>query len=69
MYYNYHFQAKKRIKEGKLTHFEIVDEWNNISPALVLHFIDNKSIPIREEYFNEYLDFISTHSPNSKWVK
>ena len=60
MYYNYHMQIKKRLKQGKLKKFELVEKWNDISPALVLYFDDNKKMPVREEYFNEYLELIST---------
>lgn len=60
MYYNYHMQIKKRLKQGKLKKFELVEKWKDISPALVLYFDDNKKMPVREEYFNEYLELIST---------
>ena len=54
-YYNYHAQAKKLIQEGHLTHFEIVAQWNQISPALVLYFDNHIPMPIREEKWSEYL--------------
>lgn len=60
MYYNYHMQIKKRLREGKLIKFELVEKWKDISPALVLYFNDKKIMPVREEYFNEYLDLISS---------
>lgn len=53
-------QIKKRLKQGKLKKFELVEKWKDISPALVLYFDDNKKMPVREEYFNEYLELIST---------
>lgn len=57
-YYNYHGQAKKLIKEGHLLKFEIVDRWNQISPALVLYFDNHLPMPIREEKWSEYLAII-----------
>lgn len=55
MYYNYHALAKKLIAEGHLIDFEIVDQWNNIRPALVLYFDNHKPMPIRQYRWNEYL--------------
>lgn len=55
MYYNYHAKAKKLIVEGHLTNMEIVDRWNNISPALVLYFDNHKPMPIRQYRWDEYL--------------
>lgn len=57
-YYNYHAQAKKLIAEGHLIHFEIVDRWNHIAPALVLYFDNHKPMPIREEKWNEYMKLL-----------
>lgn len=54
-YFNYHAQAKKLIMEGHLTHYEIVDRWNAIAPALVLFFDNHIPMPIREERWSEYL--------------
>lgn len=53
-YFNYHAKAKKLISEGHMTHWEIVDNWNGISPALVLYFDNNKPMPIREYRWAEY---------------
>lgn len=57
-YFNYHAKAKNKIKNFELEKFEIVDRWNNISPALVLHFADGTAMPIREHKFAEYLELI-----------
>lgn len=46
--FNYHNTAKKLIKDGHLTRFEIVERWNAIAPALVLFFDNHKPMPIRE---------------------
>jgi len=58
-YFNYHAKAKNKIKEGKLKHFEIVERWNKISPAMVLYFSDGEIITIRDYRFQEYLDIIN----------
>lgn len=56
MYFDYHAKAKKKIIEGKLIRFEIVDKWNNIAPAMVLYFSDSPPMPIREYRWQEYFD-------------
>ena len=54
MYYNYHVKAKQLITDGHLIQFEIVERWNNISPAMVLYFDNHKSMPIRKYRWDEY---------------
>ena len=58
-YFNYHAKAKKLIKEGHLIDFKIVDNHNNIKPALVLYFDNHIPIPIREYRFEEYFDILN----------
>lgn len=55
LYYNYHAQAKKLIHSGHLTHYEFLDRWNHIAPALILYFDNHQPMPIREERWSEYL--------------
>ena len=55
MYFNYHAKAKKLIKSGELLYYTIINNYNGISPALVLYFKNHKPMPIREHKFNEYL--------------
>lgn len=69
-YFNYHAKAKKLIKDGHLIKAEIVDNYNNICPALVLHFDCHAKMPIREYRWSEYFDLlfqlnikISTNDP------
>ena len=49
MYFNYHAQAKMLIKQNHLVKYQIVEKWNNISPALVLFFDNHKPMPIRQK--------------------
>lgn len=58
-YFNYHAKAKSLINGGHLVSFEIVENWNGIKPALVLHFDNNRSMPIREHRWNEYWGLIN----------
>lgn len=60
MYFDYHKQAKKMIKDGKLICWYFTERHNNISPALVLVFADDKhyKMPIREYRWQEYLDIL-----------
>ena len=53
-YFNYHAKAKRLIAEGHLINYEIVENWNGISPALVLYFDNNRPMPIRKDRFKEY---------------
>ena len=51
MYFNYHAKAKRLISEGHLVHYDFVDKWGRIRPALVLYFDNEKPMPIREYRF------------------
>lgn len=58
-YFNYHAKAKNLIADGHLKRFEIVKNWNGITPALVLYFDNNRPMPIREHRFDEYFALIN----------
>jgi len=58
MYFNYHAKIKRLIDEGKLFGYKFLNEYNGISPAIVLFFKDEKPMPIREHRFNEYFKII-----------
>lgn len=64
MYFNYHAKAIKLIKQGNLISYKIFENWNNISPALVLFFKNNKPMPIRQHKWQEYFDLIKTQKTN-----
>lgn len=61
-YFNYNAKAKNLIKSKQLVKWEIVDNWNNIKPALVLYFKNNKPMPIREYRWEEYINLINDNS-------
>ena len=46
MYFNYHAKAKRLISEGHLVHYDFVDKWGRIRPALVLYFDNEKPMPL-----------------------
>ena len=43
---------------GYVKEVEFVDEYNGISPALVLYFEGSKPMPIRKYRWEEYLPFL-----------
>lgn len=66
MYYNYHGRATQLIKEGHLSSYEYLDEYNGISPCLLLHFDNHRPMPIREHRFAYYEELIQKHINNEK---
>lgn len=60
MYYNYHNQIKKLIRENHLKKALIVENYKKISPCLLLFFDNHIPMPVRKEHFNYYLDIIKT---------
>ena len=57
-YYNYHAEAKKLILSGRLTGYKFVDEYNGISPALVLYFDGHRPMPIRNYRWADYIPLL-----------
>jgi hypothetical protein len=59
-YFNYHAKAKNLIKDGKLIDYYITENYNGISPALVLVFKDEKrkTMPIRQHKWEEYFKIL-----------
>ncbi len=66
MYFNYHAKIHKLLKENDLDYYEIVDRWNSISPALVLHFYSHPPMPIRIDKWGEYLPLLEKMSHDNK---
>lgn len=58
MYFNYHAKIRKLLRENDLDYYEIVDKWNSISPALVLHFHSHPPMPVRIDKWGEYLPLL-----------
>lgn len=65
-YFNYHAKAKGKIKNNELVKYEIVDNYNNIKPAMLLYFKDETLMPIREYRFLEYFELFESISFNLK---
>lgn len=59
-YFNYHAKVKKLISQGELVYYEIVENYHNISPCMILYFKNNPPMPIREHRFQEYFDIIKS---------
>lgn len=58
--YPYHNRIKQRINNQELESWEYVDEYNGISPCLLLHFSTEPKVrPIREHRFEEYEKILS----------
>lgn len=54
-YYNYHGIIRKKLLEGMLIKYEILEAYNKVKPALVIYFEDGTAYPIREYRWHEYL--------------
>ncbi len=54
------------ITSGHLQEYKILENWNNIAPALVLFFDNNKPMPIRKEKWEEYFKIINEYNENKK---
>ena len=46
------------ILEGKLTGYKFMDEYNGISPALVLYFEGHRPMPIRDYMWSRYIPYL-----------
>ncbi len=64
MYFNYHGNIKKKIKEQKLSHYEFRDDYKNLGYVLLLYFNDGKVYPIRKENIVLYMEYIEKYSKN-----
>ena len=65
-YFNYHAKAKALINDGHLVSFEIVENWNGIMPALVLHFDNTRSMPIRDYRWDEYWPLLNGNTAKNR---
>ncbi len=69
MYFNYHAKVKKLILDGELERYEFVDDYNGISPALVLYFKSHSPMPIRNYRWEEYLPFLMMYCDKINEIK
>lgn len=58
VYFNYHAKVKRLILQGELLGYEFLDEYNGISPALVLYFKHSPPMPIRSYRWEEYVPLL-----------
>ncbi len=58
MYYSYHGQIKKKIKNGELDKYEFLDSYKNIGRVLMLYFKDGTKKYVREYRFIEYYPYL-----------
>lgn len=63
-YFNYHAIVKKRILQGDLVGYEFMEEYNGISPALVLYFKHSPPMPIRDYRWEEYIPLLEKLNKN-----
>lgn len=68
-YFNYHAKAQNLIKTGHCLKAEIVEKYNNISPALILYFDNNIPMPIRLHKFEDYFKLLEHYNVTVKFKK
>lgn len=61
-YFNYHARAQNLIKCGHCVAAEVVEQYNGISPALVLYFDNHIAMPIRLHKFDEYFALLEQYN-------
>ena len=59
MYYSYHGQIKKKLKNKELLRYEYIDSYKNIGRVLMLYFKDGTKKFIREYRFIEYYQYLN----------
>ena len=59
MYYPYHATAKKLIREGHCTKYEIKNQYQGISPCMILYFDNHIPMAIRSERWEEYFPLLN----------
>jgi len=69
MYFNYHAKVKRLILEGRLEGYEFFDEYNGITPALVLYFKDARPMPIRDYMWEEYIKVLEQFDKKQEKIK
>ncbi len=63
MYYNYHARIAQLLEGGHLTEYKYLDEYNKISPCLLLFFDNHRPMPVREKHFDRYMELVNKYYP------
>ena len=59
VYFNYHAKIKRLLSENKFLRCEIVESYNDISPAMLIYFDGEKNpYPVRTHMWKEYVHLI-----------
>ena len=58
MYYSYHNNIKRKIKNGELEKYQFIDNYKNVGPVLMLYFKDGTKKFIREYRWIEYYNIL-----------
>lgn len=58
-YFNYHAKIKNLIKNRHCIAAKLLENYHNISPALVLFFDNHTAMPIRIHRFPEYFELLN----------
>ena len=58
MYYSYHGNIKKKIKNGELLKYEFIDSYKNLGKVLMLYFKDGTKKFIREDRWIDYYELL-----------
>lgn len=64
MYYSYHANAKKLIREGHLVEARLTKKGN--ASVLLLIFDNHRPMPVKEERIAEYAELIRLKKPPSE---
>lgn len=65
--YPYHNKIKQRIQNGELAHYEYVEKYKQIQPALLLYFKTEPFIkPVRAHRFEEYQPILEKWEQNKQ---
>lgn len=61
-YFNYHAKIKKLIKEKVIVSYNFVENYKNISPALLFYDFNDSVYVVRDYRFEEYLPLIEKYN-------
>ena len=61
MYFNYHAKVKKLLSQGHAVGYEMLENYHQISPCLLIYFDNGRAMPIRENMFAEYFFLLAKY--------